>query len=83
MTISVTSTPNFVQFLFELLTLNSYLLLAFLQSGSAPELDMHESKHFLPGQFVHSAYIIGKNYNLFALIAKQAGKAYLNLYKFI
>ena len=62
---------------------NSYLLLAFLQSGSAPELDMHESKHFLPGQFVHSAYIIGKNYNLFALIAKQAGKAYLNLYKFI
>ena len=33
--------------------LNSYLLLAFLQSGSVPELDMHESKHFLPGQFVH------------------------------
>jgi hypothetical protein len=33
---------------------NSYLLLAFLQSGSVPELDMHESKHFLPGQFVHS-----------------------------
>jgi hypothetical protein len=31
-----------------------YLLLAFLQSGSVPELDMHESKHFLPGQFVHS-----------------------------
>jgi hypothetical protein len=28
---------------------NSYLLLAFLQSGSIPELDMHESKHFLPG----------------------------------
>jgi hypothetical protein len=26
---------------------NSYLLLAFLQSGSVPELDMHESKHFL------------------------------------
>jgi hypothetical protein len=35
---------------------NSYLLLAFLQSGSVPELDMHESKHFLPGQFVHSGY---------------------------
>jgi hypothetical protein len=33
---------------------NSYLLLAFFQSGSVPELDMHESKHFLPGQFVHS-----------------------------
>ena len=33
---------------------NSYLLLAFLQSGSVPELDMHESKHFLPGSFVHS-----------------------------
>jgi hypothetical protein len=33
---------------------NSYLLLAFLQSGSVPELDMHESKHYLPGQFVHS-----------------------------
>ena len=33
---------------------NSYLLFAFLQSGSVPELDMHESKHFLPGQFVHS-----------------------------
>jgi hypothetical protein len=31
---------------------NSYLLLAFLQSGSVPELDMHESKHFLQGQFV-------------------------------
>jgi hypothetical protein len=37
---------------------NSYLLLAFLQSGSVPELDMHESKHFLPGQFVHSEEII-------------------------
>jgi mRNA-degrading endonuclease YafQ of YafQ-DinJ toxin-antitoxin module len=36
---------------------NSYLLLAFLQSGSVPELDMHESKHFLPGQFVHSEHI--------------------------
>jgi hypothetical protein len=33
---------------------NSYFLLAFLQSGSLPELDMHESKHFLPGPFVHS-----------------------------
>ena len=33
---------------------NSYLLLAFLQSGSVPKLDMHQSKHFLPGQFVHS-----------------------------
>jgi hypothetical protein len=33
---------------------NSYLILAFLQSGCVPELDMHESKHFLPGQFVHS-----------------------------
>ena len=37
---------------------NSYLLLAFLQSGSVPELDMHESKHFLPGQFVHSVMVI-------------------------
>ena len=34
---------------------NSYLLLALLQSGSVPELDMHVSKHFLPGQFIHSA----------------------------
>ena len=33
---------------------NSYLLLAFVQSGSVPELDVYESKHFLPGQFVHS-----------------------------
>ena len=33
---------------------NSYLLLAFLQSGSVPELNMHKSKHFLPGQLVHS-----------------------------
>ena len=33
---------------------NSYLLLAFFQSGSVPELDMHVSKHVLPGQFVHS-----------------------------
>jgi hypothetical protein len=36
---------------------NSYLLLAFLQSGSVPELDMHESKHFFPGQFVHSVIV--------------------------
>jgi hypothetical protein len=37
----------------------SYLLLAFLQqSGSVPELDMHESKHFLPGQYVHSDIMI-------------------------
>jgi hypothetical protein len=36
---------------------NYYLLLAFLQSGSVPELDMHESKHFLPGQFVHSGLV--------------------------
>jgi hypothetical protein len=28
---------------------NSYLLLAFLQSGSVPELDMHESKHLFAG----------------------------------
>jgi hypothetical protein len=39
---------------------NSYLLLAFLQSGSDPELDMHESKHFLPGQFVHSDITFGR-----------------------
>ena len=43
---------------------NSYLLLAFLQSGSVPELDMHESKHFLPGQFVHSG-IVPHLYNKF------------------
>jgi hypothetical protein len=35
---------------------NSYILLAFLQSGSVPELDMQESKHFLPDRFVHSDY---------------------------
>jgi hypothetical protein len=28
---------------------NAFLLLAFLQSGSVPELDMHESKHFFAG----------------------------------
>jgi hypothetical protein len=33
---------------------NFYLLLAFLQSGSIPELDRQESKHFLPGPFVYS-----------------------------
>jgi hypothetical protein len=37
---------------------NSYLLLAFLQSSSVPELDMHESKHLLPGQYVHSDIMI-------------------------
>jgi hypothetical protein len=37
---------------------NSYLLLAFLQSGSVLELDMHKSKHFLPGRFVHSGIYI-------------------------
>jgi hypothetical protein len=37
---------------------NSYLLLAFLQSGSVPELDMHESKHFFRGQFVHSELLL-------------------------
>jgi hypothetical protein len=36
---------------------NPYLLLALLQFGSVPELDMHVSKHFLPGQFIHSGYI--------------------------
>jgi hypothetical protein len=40
---------------------NSYLLLAFLQSGSVPELNMHESKHFLPGQFVHSGVTLKQN----------------------
>ena len=29
-------------------------ILTFFQSGSVPELDMHESKNFLPAQFVHS-----------------------------
>ena len=41
---------------------NSYLLLAFLQSGSVPELDMHESKHFLPGLFVHSDAVFATNH---------------------
>ena len=44
---------------------NSYLLLAFLQSGSVPELDMHESKHFLPGQFVvswRSVLLVGEHH---------------------
>jgi hypothetical protein len=44
---------------------NSYLLLAFLQSGSVPELDMHESKHFLPGQFVHNEVREGKFQSIF------------------
>jgi hypothetical protein len=53
---------------------NSYLLLAFLQSGSVPELDMHESKHFLQGQFVQctctwsisrTLIILGEFYVLF------------------
>jgi hypothetical protein len=43
---------------------NFYLLLAFLQYGSVPELDMHESKHLLPGQFVHSG-IVPHLYNKF------------------
>jgi hypothetical protein len=47
MTISLTPTPNFPQFLFELLTLNGTKCIE-------AELDMHESKHFLPGQFVRS-----------------------------
>ena len=42
---------------------NSYLLLAFFQSGSVPELDMHESKHFLPGQFVHSGFLTSESRN--------------------
>jgi hypothetical protein len=41
---------------------NAYLLLAFLQSGSVPELDMHESKHFLPGPFVHSVCVLHKSF---------------------
>ena len=40
---------------------NSHLLLAFLQSGSVPELDMHESKHFLPGPFVQCTNTIQCN----------------------
>jgi hypothetical protein len=36
---------------------NSYLLLALLQSGSVPELDMPVSKHFLPGQFIYSFHM--------------------------
>jgi hypothetical protein len=39
---------------------NSYLLLALLQSGSVPELDMHVSKHVLPGQFIHSDIVMNK-----------------------
>ena len=41
---------------------NSYLLLAFFQSGSVPELDMYESKPFLPGQFVHSENVLHKQF---------------------
>ena len=47
---------------------NSYLLLAFLHSGSVPELDMHESKHFLPGQFVHSVVVSCKKKNNISLM---------------
>jgi hypothetical protein len=36
---------------------NYYLLRALLQSGSVPELDMHVSKHFLRGQFIHSVVL--------------------------
>ena len=43
---------------------NSYLLLAFLQSGSVPELDMYESKHFLPGPFVHSGECVYSKYEI-------------------
>jgi hypothetical protein len=39
---------------------NSYLLLALLQSGSVPDLDMHEFKHILPGQFVHRDHVFNK-----------------------
>jgi hypothetical protein len=37
------------------------LLLALLQSGSVPELDIHVSKHFLPGQFIHSVMAWGND----------------------
>jgi hypothetical protein len=43
---------------------NSYLL-AFLQSGSVPELNMHESKHVLPGQFVHNEVREGQFQSIF------------------
>jgi hypothetical protein len=36
-----------------------------LQSGSVPELDMHVSKHFLPGQFIHSEASEWKEYASF------------------
>ena len=47
---------------------NSYLRLAFLQSGSVPKLDIHESKHFLPGSFVHSVLVELLEFILFTSI---------------
>ena len=43
---------------------NSYLLP--VRFRSVPELDMHESKHFLPGQFVHSEEV-----NIFIILQKH------------
>ena len=62
---------------------NSYLLLAFLQSGSVPELDMHESKHYLPGQFVHSEIGIetkSSNYSYLFNIIKKIQFKYLKFH---
>ena len=61
---------------------NTYLLLGFLQSGSVPELDMHESKHFLPGQFVHSDHGVYSKRNISDQSAIyetfQIGKRYIS-----
>ena len=55
---------------------NSYLLLALLQSGSVPELDMHVSKHFLPGQFIHSETRTVESYVFNEWIKRRKEKLY-------
>ena len=52
---------------------NPHLLLAFLQSGFVPELDMHESKHFLPGPFVQCEYSAPIQFNVIVSQTKFGG----------
>ena len=74
--------PKFMQRKNQINKQNTYLLLGFLQSGSVPELDMHESKHFLPGQFVHSDHGVYSKRNISDQSAIyetfQIGKRYIS-----
>ena len=41
-----------------------------------PELDMHESKHFLPGQFVHRDAACPEYFIFFSIDSSEARKQY-------